>query len=935
MRPLKLRMSAFGPYGGHVEIDFEALGQSGLYLITGDTGAGKTTIFDGITYALYGEPSGDTRQVPMLRSKYAASDTLTEVELLFENAGKRYTVKRNPGGYERASKRGGSTTKELQTAELAMPDGRIVTRQREVNAAVAEIMGIDRGQFVQIAMIAQGDFQKLLLSTTEERKKIFRRLFATERFDELQEKLKKEAARLKDESEQLERSTRQYIGGVRCREDDVRSLELAKAVTGELSAADACGLVELLIDEDRELGSKLEADMQKLQEKLAGLNGAIEREAERRKTLLECEAARQSREQEAAKHSLHMEELNRARALQPEIDSLTEQIGAMAAGLSEYDELEGLRSRAALEACRYAESRQEREKVTDALQVTEKELAELREELEKLRNAGEAKAELTNRRAAVERTVGDMKELSGELDICLEMNNRLLSEQAEYHRAAELAKDMQNTYEMLYRVYLDAQAGILAGTLAEGAPCPVCGSREHPCPAQKPKEAPTQMQLEEAKNEADSAQRTAENASRRAGQTLGSLRERTKHAAEMLRKLSVEEKIQEEQSAAVWEAMKAKVSDGIHALSREVEVLNEAIVGEEQRLLQRNRLEQQLPHKEEEKKEQEARWVQLGQTMAAVKAQMDALEAQLAERTAKLSYDSKAAAVAAGEALEKRRQSLLALLADAAGAEQESRGVLDVLGGRLQQLENMLAACDAADMEELTERRRQLECETERLLKAGREVHTRLDTNEGALTYIAAQARAADELAKRRRLVMSLSNTANGNLTGKEKIMLETYVQMTYFDRILGRANTRLMVMSAGQYELKRSLEAENNKSQSGLDLNVVDHYNGTERSVKTLSGGETFKASLSLALGLADEIQASAGGIRIDSMFVDEGFGALDEESLQQAFRALDSLTEGNRLVGIISHVGDLKEKIDRQIVVRKMKTGGSIVEPPYGKVY
>ena len=174
----------------------------------------------------------------------------------------------------------------------------------------------------------------------------------------------------------------------------------------------------------------------------------------------------------------------------------------------------------------------------------------------------------------------------------------------------------------------------------------------------------------------------------------------------------------------------------------------------------------------------------------------------------------------------------------------------------------------------------------------------------------------------------ALSDTVNGTLSRQEKIALETYVQMACFDRIIQRANVRFMVMSGGQYELKRRTVAENNRSQSGLELDVIDHYNGSERSVKSLSGGESFKASLSLALGLSDEIQSTAGGIRLDTMFVDEGFGSLDEESLQQAIQALTGLTEGNRLVGIISHVSELKERIDKQIIVTKERTGGSHVE-------
>lgn len=237
---------------------------------------------------------------------------------------------------------------------------------------------------------------------------------------------------------------------------------------------------------------------------------------------------------------------------------------------------------------------------------------------------------------------------------------------------------------------------------------------------------------------------------------------------------------------------------------------------------------------------------------------------------------------------------------------------------------------DAEEIDVDTEKKRQTELTTEKadLTKAITVISSRLDRNGEALKNIRKGSGRLTEVETKWTWVKALSNTANGNIGGKEKIMLETYVQMTYFDRILARANTRFMIMSGGQYELKRRIEAENNRSQSGLELDVIDHYNGTERSVKTLSGGESFKASLSLALGLSDEIQSSAGGIRLDTMFVDEGFGSLDDESLQQAMRALYGLTEGNRLVGIISHVSELKEKIDKQIVVTKEKSGGSRAE-------
>ena len=248
--------------------------------------------------------------------------------------------------------------------------------------------------------------------------------------------------------------------------------------------------------------------------------------------------------------------------------------------------------------------------------------------------------------------------------------------------------------------------------------------------------------------------------------------------------------------------------------------------------------------------------------------------------------------------------------------------------GRIQQLQEQLRDRSGTDLEGEEDAKRALSMKKTGISQELKRVNVRIAANRTALENIRNKSRELAGLEKRWSWVRSLANTANGNISGKEKIMLETYVQMRCFDRILVRANTRLMVMTGGQYELVRRQVSENNRSKSGLELDVIDHYNGTRRSVKSLSGGESFKASLSLALGLSDEIQASAGGIRLDTMFVDEGFGSLDEESLQQAVRAMAGLADGNRLVGIISHVSELKERIDRQIVVTKDRCNGSRVE-------
>ena len=259
MRPVKLTISAFGPYAGRMTIDMDALGTRGLYHITGKTGAGKTTIFAAITFALYGEPSGDSRSASQFRSKYADPQTPTEVELGFDYAGKRYTVRRNPE-YERPKSRGEGLTEEKAAAELTLPDGRVITKRRDVDAAVAAIMGVDRGQFSQIAMLAQGDFLKLLLASTDDRKKIFRKLFSTQKYEDLQDRLKASSGALRKEYEELSRSIRQYVEGILCDEEDVLDIEVQKARAGKLPAEEVADLLHTLIAQDEQQAESVEKE---------------------------------------------------------------------------------------------------------------------------------------------------------------------------------------------------------------------------------------------------------------------------------------------------------------------------------------------------------------------------------------------------------------------------------------------------------------------------------------------------------------------------------------------------------------------------------------------------------------------------------------------------------------------------------------------------
>ena len=351
-----------------------------------------------------------------------------------------------------------------------------------------------------------------------------------------------------------------------------------------------------------------------------------------------------------------------------------------------------------------------------------------------------------------------------------------------------------------------------------------------------------------------------------------------------------------------------------------------AALQEQQR--RRGEIEEQLPRKQEELRwaaDEKQRWEK---ELTAGEERQKAAEGQIAGLEKQLRYPDHQAAEQQIKAAETEIEQITGEYKAAQAAAAEAEKKLGNLQGQMKQLEDRLTALPCHDTEALAAEQETLRQQKQNLTERGKETATRLNGNRSVREHFSRQSARLQKAEESYILLQRLSETANGNLSGKEKIMLETYVQITYFDRILSRANVRLMVMSDRQYELKRRTTAADVRSQSGLDLDVIDHYNGSERSAESLSGGEAFLASLSLALGLSDEVQSAAGGIRMETLFVDEGFGSLSENALDQAMRALAGLSEGNRLVGIISHVAELRDRIDRQIVVRKNKVGGSEAE-------
>lgn len=918
MRPIKLVMSAFGPYAGRTEVDFEKLGTNGLYLITGDTGAGKTTIFDAIAYALYGEASGDLRDSSMLRSKYAELDTPTEVELTFAYDGKVYTVKRNPE-YERKAKKGDGVTVQKAEAELRYPDGRVVTKIKDVNNAIVEIMGVDRNQFSQIAMIAQGDFRKLLVADTKERQEIFRKIFKTDYYRILQDKIKSEYSAVKNEYEVAQNSVKQYISGIQCDENDVLNIEATKARNGEMIVEDVVELISKILENDKKSESVTAEKISVIEKSLEEVTAVLAKAEEYSKAQSELKKS----EKTYAELNVSFEEIKKTleseKAKKPEQEKLSKQITVIEAEIPKYDELDAKKA----EAQKLANQLQTCNKILESYITAQngiaEDIAKMKEEQKSLENAGANREKLLREKEQAESRKASLENLVKKISAFDVLNANYERAKIAYRDAFDKAESVKNLYEMNYRAFLNEQAGILAENLTEGTPCPVCGSTNHPCLAEKSVTAPTEADVNELKSSYDKARKYAEELSRSAGEIKGQVDSQTEE---------IEKLISDHMNSCELGTAQATAESIIAEINANLKAINEKICIEEKNAKRKAELDEMIPKAEERIKKAEEVIAECRQNISALTASSAEIEKQRKSLSATLKFDGKADAMSKKKALENTLSAMQKALEDAEKNYAESEKEIVGLDAKIKQLKKQLSESETVDIDAAEQKKSALTEEKISLTAVQRKIGIRIDSNTKSLDNINKKSDELSEIEKRKISLNALNNTANGNISGKEKIMLETYIQMTYFDRIIARANTRFMKMSGGQYELKRSETADNNRSQSGLDLSVIDHYNGTERSVKTLSGGESFKASLSLALGLSDEIQSSAGGIKLDTMFVDEGFGSLDPESLSQAFRALADLSDGNRLVGIISHVADLKEKIDKQVIITKEKTGGSKIE-------
>ncbi|WP_022779568.1 AAA family ATPase [Butyrivibrio sp. AE3009] len=1099
MKPIKLVISAFGPYPGKIkDIEFGQFEEKGLFLISGDTGAGKTTLFDAICFALYGDTSGHYRGTGNLRSEYAAPETESYVDFYFTHQGHNVHVLRKPE-YERPKLRGSGTMTVKETAVLYIDDKAPIEGITPVNNAVKELLRIDKDQFKQIAMIAQGEFWELLNAKTDKRTEILRTIFNTDGYKNIEFRLRERMNDGYKKKENLERSVLQYFAEVEapmeCEDelgevgavlgegdategdDEILGSEKAaaedsvSALTEELyelkrKAADSksawnidelIGIIERIVAVDKKTYDRMAAELKKAEKELDARKAELakaELNNNALKTLDKLEAEKQQLEelgpemeelkglilqQKNASYKVMpvLENLEKAvksheeleRAIEKNKEALAQankKVETTADKLAKAKERKSLGQKAKTEADKISgeeESYVKRDETGKSLELLKEEEAELGKMLEdiakqeeenkkRIASCNETAKELKDspEKLLKARVFGDkLKEFKEEtadiLEVCAPkfkaLEKNLSDKQKAFVEARQEHESAAATRYSLEKILENCRAGLLAKDLKEGEKCPVCGSTVHPEPAVLPSESVSEEEFEKAKAAEEKLLQKRTGAMTLAESAKGSLntyQEQLRisildliekvgadpNLGESLAVTGLAENSMDELLEKVREAAKA-IGDAIlqnnkkeAELSRDAEALKEALdkldrlQGSDAQALSKKKEEAQILLQKktadlaaaratlegfkklsfetwkEAKKERDKKLSEYEDIMSAIdkalkeKSEADKTAAEIAAeiRTREGAYDKEEKLIGK---LQKELEELLNKYGFADTEELQEYAVSDrTIKSEEKKLtdyeksfstnETRLAQArkDAANLEyvDITEESARVRAR-EKEVKAFRDRRSKLsfsiDSNLVRQKNIEAGRQDLLEATEKYNTSRRLYDLVRGN-TGNGKITLEQYIQAAGFDRIIHAANRRLLPMSEDQYLLYRREDSLGKKSNTFLDLEVLDNYTGRRRPVGNLSGGESFKASLSLALGLSDTVSSSMGGVQMDALFIDEGFGTLDKKSIDSAMEILLGLSNSHKLVGIISHREELMENIPQQIKVSKSRTGSTI---------
>ena len=927
MKPLKLTMSAFGSYAGKNVIDFTGQ-QQGIFLITGDTGAGKTTIFDAITYALYNQTSGGERNGNMMRSQYAQPEAETYVELEFLYRGQTYRVRRNPDYKITKTLKNGKIREQKvpHSVELTLPDGTVFPEKKNAtDAKIIEILGLTADQFSQIVMIAQGDFLKLLYTKSDERKMIFSKLFRTDIYWKIQENLRRKSMEMDERIQENDRAFEQEKSRIiplpeseelpldelveRLRErvkDALKEQNLRRANVEELNKKitkyEEINKLFVSLEKIRRTGKELEARQSESKERRQQIENA--RKAD--KVLV---AEQQNlRQQQAVEQS--------AQAIAKMTETLADHQEMFETLKTQLQEAEAKQKREAADTQKKMLALEQSFPSYEALQNARSEEQQAKKVWEDL---GKTSEESFHKKEA---GIAALKEQQKQQEQVVEQTKK------NWEQTSLSASESAKHYEHMYEAFLKEQAGILAENLSAGCPCPVCGSTVHPDPAKLSDHAVTELEVEQAKKTRAAAEEKRDLA-HAAFETEKTEKQKLAQAVEkeeadfvLAQTIAKQQRKEAEQNYVSLQKIAEQIREklvypSLAEAKKQYAAMQKALEAAEQEIAKKRQKVSELAEAMNTLKGQKLAEEENQKTAKKLAVKTEKEYAKLLEKSGFVSEETYHLAI-----LPERSRSKL----EREEKEYESQCLRQQSEQKL--LEKQVSGKTYTDTTELNE---QLKAEKQALKEAEKtymELHTAYENDRSVLQNCAVYLEKGKKLESEDQVIKSLSKTANGRLSGSAKIDFETYIQRQYFKQIIHEANKRLLTMSNHQFILKLKEEANTGrKTNEGLDLSVYSLVTDSERDVKTLSGGESFLAALAMALGLSDIVERSAGAIHPDMMFIDEGFGSLDAQSRQQAIEVLGELAGDSRMVGIISHVTELKEQIDRKLVVNRTDNGSRAV--------
>ena len=927
MKPLKLTMSAFGSYAGKNVIDFTGQ-QQGIFLITGDTGAGKTTIFDAITYALYNQTSGGERNGNMMRSQYAQPEAETYVELEFLYRGQTYRVRRNPDYKITKTLKNGKIREQKvpHSVELTLPDGTVFPEKKNAtDAKIIEILGLTADQFSQIVMIAQGDFLKLLYTKSDERKMIFSKLFRTDIYWKIQENLRRKSMEMDERIQENDRAFEQEKSRIiplpeseelpldelveRLRErlkDALKEQNLRRANVEELNKKitkyEEINKLFVSLEKIRQTGKELEARQVESKERRQQIENALKAD----KVLV---AEQQNlRQQQAVEQSVQ--------AIAKMEETLTNNQEMFETLKTQLQEVEAEQKREAADIQKKMLALEQSFPSYEALQNARSEEQQAKKVWEDL---GKTSEESFHKKEA---GIAALKEQQKQQEQVVEQTKK------NWEQTSLSASESAKHYEHMYEAFLKEQAGILAENLSAGCPCPVCGSTVHPDPAKLSDHAVTELEVEQAKKTRAAAEEkrdlayAAFEAEKTEKQKLAQAVEKEEADFVLAQTIAKQQRKEAEQNYVSLQKIAEQIREklvypSLAEAKKQYAAMQKALEAAEQEIERKRQKVSELAEAMNTLKGQKLAEEENQKTAKKLAAKTEKEYAKLLEKSGFVSEETYHLAI-----LPERSRSKL----EREEKEYESQCLRQQSEQKL--LEKQVSGKTYTDTTELNE---QLKAEKQVLKEAEKtymELHTAYENDRSVLQNCAVYLEKGKKLESEDQVIKSLSKTANGRLSGSAKIDFETYIQRQYFKQIIHEANKRLLTMSNHQFILKLKEEANTGrKTNEGLDLSVYSLVTDSERDVKTLSGGESFLAALAMALGLSDIVERSAGAIHPDMMFIDEGFGSLDAQSRQQAIEVLGELAGDSRMVGIISHVTELKEQIDRKLVVSRTDKGSRAV--------